>query len=151
MKKISALLLAISCGLSFSVAHAATSITGIKIEGGTSGTCNVLDEPVAPSQSKDVKAAYDCDFAKNNMIRVAACHIAGRKKVETLPCTQIGIDGDNAPIFADSACTATTDTVDTTVNIGKGFVGTNAGGGIAATPLAAACDAGPIETLATIP
>lgn len=134
MKKISALFLALACGfVGFNVQ--ATELTGAQI---TATECDVLDEPVAPSKSKDINAAYECSTAKN-MIRVATCHVAGRKKEEQLTCTQLGTDPSGAPIYI-AGCDATTATIDSGTN-GKAFVGTSSGGGIAAAPLSGACAA----------
>ncbi|MDH5856684.1 hypothetical protein [Lampropedia aestuarii] len=146
MKKVSAVFLALACTFGFSSVHAApAAITGAKIE---TTACDVLDESVAPSKSKDVHAAFDCS-ADANMIRVAACHVAGRKKAEKITCTSIGTGADGEPIFLGT-CNATTAEIDSGTN-GKAFAGTSSGGGIAAVGLAAACDATSINAPATIP
>lgn len=143
-KILTALLLSLGMGFGASTYAAPENIDiaiGEKIE---KDDCSVLDEAVTPSLSKGVFASIQCEV-DYNLVQVAACHESGRKKVEEITCAIIGEWNDTVQ-WNDSSCAAAGDTFETAAT-GKGFIGTNAGGSIAAADLGAACATGVPQAL----
>jgi hypothetical protein len=134
--------LILSLGFGFGTAYAENVTVGTAI---TDADCDAIGEDVNPSLSRGVHAAYKCDNTKN-LITVGACHENGRKKAEKITCTIIGEWGDEVQ-WNDGGCTAPDGTFDTTVDIGKGYVGSNAGGSVAGAALGEACAESTVETL----
>ncbi|WP_341645345.1 hypothetical protein [Thauera sp. SDU_THAU2] len=140
-KILATLIISLGLGFGAGTAYAESVTIGTPI---TDTECDAIGEDVNPSLSKGVHAAFKCDNAKN-LITVGACHENGRKKVEKIPCAIIGEWGGE--VKWNGTCANADDTVDTTVDIGKGYIGSNAGGSVAGAALDAACSDDSVDDL----
>lgn len=136
MKKISTLffLAAVACTTQ-TYAAVLNTTNGI-----TTADCNVLSDTVKPSLSKNVVLAYSCN-KDQNVVKVAACHQFGSRKIETVACQATGTNEDGETTYNNSACTGAADQTFQTGNFGKAFTGSSSGGSVAASSMTAACDA----------
>ena len=136
MKNISALFLlaavVFTTGAQAAVLNTANGIT--------TADCDVLGDDVKPSLSKNVVLAYSCN-KNQNVVKVAACHEFGSRKIETVACQATGTDPDtNETTYNNAACDGTAGQTFQTGNFGKAFTGSSSGGSVAASSMTAACD-----------
>lgn len=136
MKKFLTALTVASCF--FAANGYATEIkSGTAITADAAG-CELLAQEVTINLSSNVFGAYACQKA-NNVIKVATCHKAGSRKIETIKCAVVDKDDDGNSIWNGSDCKTTDDTFQSQ-NFGKAAFATTAGGSVAAKSLAAYCD-----------
>ena len=70
----------------------------------------------------------------NNVIKVATCHKAGSRKIETIKCAVVEKDKDGKSVWNDSSCKDTDSTFESQ-NFGKAAFATTGGGSVAAKAL----------------
>ncbi|MCQ4304957.1 hypothetical protein [Stutzerimonas frequens] len=142
MKKILTCL-ALASTLFAANSYAAEIKSGTPITADAAG-CELLAQDVTINLSSNVFGAYSCQKA-NNVIKVATCHKAGSRKIETIKCAVVDKDEDGNSVWNDSSCKDTDSTFESQ-NFGKAAFATTGGGSVAAKSLAAYCDsASPLE------
>ncbi|CJL42339.1 Uncharacterised protein [Streptococcus pneumoniae] len=137
MKKISTLF--VFAAIAFSTqGYAAVLNTA---NGITTADCDVLSDDVKPALSKNVVLAYSCN-KNQNVVKVAACHQFGSRKIETVACQATGNDpATGNTTYNNPSCTGAADQTFQTGNFGKAYTGSSSGGSVAASSMTAACDA----------
>lgn len=144
MKKVAyAILITAGLGMSAAAMAAGTAITSDPI---TSNDCELLADQVRLTLSTNVHGAYSCNKITNT-IKIATCHEAGSRKPTDIPCAEVGTDEESGdPIYNFSECTGAEGQKVTIADF-RAFIGSSAGGQVAATQLGGSCDDGKVSAL----
>lgn len=130
-KKIALALIAAGVGLSFS-AFAEPKAVPANGAVDANNDCTLLSENIKVNLSSGVKGAFNCDVATNT-IWVGTCHTAGSRN-SSLKCAQVGVDGNDNPVYNHPDCDAQGVTDGKTIEGSpdfRGFFAQTSGGSVA--------------------